>query len=337
MEEFRTDEIITLDYGSGGRKTSRLIEKLLLPALGNPYLGELGDGAILPGAERLVFSTDSFVVDPIFFPGGDIGKLAVCGTVNDLAVCGAEPRFLSLALIIEEGFPVAELERVTASVGEAARRAGVQIVTGDTKVVEKGRGDRLYINTAGIGFLRHPGLSPRAMRAGDAVLLSGTAGDHGTAVMLARSGMMEGDLHSDCAALNGLTETLLSGCAGVHVLRDPTRGGVATTLNEFVEGTPLGIELDAAAIPVRPEVTAACDLLGLDPLYCANEGKLLAVTAPEDAEAALRLLRSLPEGRDAAQIGVVTEELPGKLALRTELGGRRILQKLTGAQLPRIC
>ena len=331
------EEIITLDYGSGGKKTSRLIEQTILPALSNPYLGELGDGAILPGAERLAFSTDSFVVDPLFFPGGDIGKLAVCGTVNDLAVCGAEPKFLSLSLILEEGFPLRDLERVMASIRLSAEQAGVQIVTGDTKVVEKGRGDKLYINTAGIGFLKHPGLSPKAIREGDAVLLSGTAGDHGTAVMLSRSGLMEGEISSDCAALNGLTEALLSSCEGVRVLRDPTRGGVATTLNEFIEGTPLGIELDESAIPVRPAVSAACELLGLDPLYCANEGKLLAVIAPEEVDRALEILRSRPEGREASRIGVVTAALPGKLVVRTALGGRRILQKLTGAQLPRIC
>ena len=331
------DEIITLDYGSGGKKTSRLIENTILPMLGNPYLGELGDGAILPGAESLVFSTDSFVVDPLFFPGGDIGKLAVCGTVNDLAVCGAEPKYLSLALILEEGFPLRDLERVLASVRDAGRKAGVQIVTGDTKVVERGRGDKLYINSAGIGFLRRPGLSPKAIRPGDAVLLSGTAGDHGTAVMLCRSGLMEGELSSDCAALNGMTENLLSCGAAVRVLRDPTRGGVATTLNEFVEGSTLGIELDEAAVPVRPQVAAACELLGLDPLYCANEGKLLAIVAPEDAERALSALRACPEGRDAAQIGTVTEAFPGRVVSRTGLGGRRVLQKLTGAQLPRIC
>ena len=331
------EERITLDYGSGGKKTARLIEETILPALRNPYLGELGDGAILPGAPELVFSTDSFVIDPLFFPGGDIGKLAVCGTVNDLAVCGAEPKYLSLALILEEGFPLAELERVMATVRAAAEKAGVLVVTGDTKVVEKGRGDKLYINTAGIGFLRHPGLSPRAIREGDAVLLSGTAGDHGTVVMLSRGGLMQGDLVSDCAALNTLCEAILSCGAAVRVLRDPTRGGVATTLNEFIEGTALGIELDEGAVPVRPQVTAACELLGLDPLYCANEGKLLAVVAAEDAERVLAAMRAVPEGRDAAQIGRVTGLCPGKLVARTALGGRRVLQKLTGAQLPRIC
>ena len=331
------EEIITLDYGSGGKKTSRLIEELLVPAFSNPALAALGDGAILPGAEKLVFSTDSFVVDPLFFPGGDIGKLSVCGTVNDLSVCGAEPKFLSLSFIIEEGLPMETLKQVVASIRTQAEKAGVQIVTGDTKVVEKGRGDGLYINTAGIGFLKYPGLGPENLREGDRVLVSGTVGDHGTAVMLARSGMMRGEISSDCAALGGLCETILSTGARVRVLRDPTRGGVATTLNEFVEGTALGIELEEEQIPVRPQVRAACDMLGLEPLYCANEGKLLAVVAAEDAEKVLAAMRQTEAGKDAAEIGVVTAARPGKLVMRTIPGGRRILQKLAGAQLPRIC
>lgn len=331
------DEIITLDYGSGGKKTARLIESMIVPAFGNPALDELGDGAIVPGAERLVFSTDSFVVDPVFFPGGDIGKLSVCGTVNDIAVSGGVPKYLSCAFIIEEGFELSALERIIASIRKAAAEAGVSVVTGDTKVVEKGRGDGIYINTAGIGFLKFPGLSPRAIRPDDKVIISGTAGDHGTAVMLARSGMMQGGLRSDCAALNGLCETLLASGVKVRVLRDPTRGGAATTLNEFIEGTALGIELDEKLIPVSPGVQAACGMLGLDPLYCANEGKLLAVVAPEDAERAAEIMRGTEAGRNAAVIGEVTEDHPGKLVMNTSFGGRRILQKLTGAQLPRIC
>ena len=328
------DDIITLDYGSGGKKTARLIESCILPALANPALNALTDGAILGD---LVFSTDSFVVDPLFFPGGDIGKLAVCGTVNDLAVCGAKPEHLSCAFIIEEGLPFSDLERVIASMKAACETANVQIVTGDTKVVERGRGDKLYINTAGIGRLVHPGLSPDAIREGDAVLVSGTVGDHGTAVMLARSGMMQTELMSDCAPLNALCAALLDSGAAVRVLRDPTRGGVATTLNEFVEVTGLGVELDEGAIPVRPAVKAACAMLGLEPLYCANEGKLLAVVAPEDAERALAAMRKLPEGENAAQIGAVSAAAPGRVLLKTALGGRRVLQKLAGAQLPRIC
>lgn len=331
------DEIITLDYGSGGKKTSRLIEKMIVPRLDNPALRELGDGAVVDGAERLVFSTDSFVVNPIFFPGGDIGKLSVCGTVNDLCMCGAEPKFLSCSFIIEEGLPLAELEKIVESIGAQCEKTGVRVVTGDTKVVEKGRGDGIYINTAGIGYLKYPGLGPANIRPGDQVIVSGFVGDHGTAVMLARNNMMQGDIRSDCAALNGLTERILSAAPGIRVLRDPTRGGLATTLNEFVEGTALGIELEEDKIPVRPQVQAACDMLGLDPLYCANEGKLLAVAAPEDADRVLAAMRLTDEGRDAAVIGQVTERYAGKLVMRTAFGGSRVLQKLTGAQLPRIC
>ena len=333
----KMDEIITLDYGSGGKKTSRLIENIIVPAFSNPALNALGDGAVLPGAGEIAFSTDSFVVNPIFFPGGDIGKLSVCGTVNDLAMCGAEPKYLSCAFIIEEGLESEALEKIVASIRDAAKSAGVQIVTGDTKVVERGRGDKIYINTAGIGVMKYPGLSPRNIRPGDKVIVSGTVGDHGTAVMLARNGMMQGELKSDCAALNGLADAILSLGAGVRVLRDPTRGGVATTLNEFTEGTALSIELEEEQIPVRPQVRAACDMLGLEPLYCANEGKLLAVVSPEDTERVLARMRELPEGADAAVIGTVSDRHPGRVVMKTAFGGTRILQKLAGAQLPRIC
>ncbi len=252
-------------------------------------------------------------------------------------MCGAEPKYLSLALIIEEGLPTESLRRIVASIKAAAEAAGVAVVTGDTKVVERGRGDGVYITTSGIGVVRYPGLGPERMRPGDAVLISGTAGDHGAAVMLARDGLMEGEIRSDCAALNGLVRAVLESGAQVRVLRDPTRGGVATTLCEFAESAALGIELDEAAIPVRRDVSAACALLGLDPLYCANEGKMLAVVAAEDAERALAAMRSVPEGKNAAIIGRVISERPGKVVLRTAMGGSRILQKLAGAQLPRIC
>lgn len=331
------DEIITLDYGSGGKKTSRLIDDVIVPSFKNPALEALSDGAILPGADTLVFSTDSFVVDPILFPGGDIGKLSVCGTVNDLAVCGAEPKYLSCSFIIEEGFELSELKKIVASIAAQAKAAGVSVVTGDTKVVEKGRGDKIYINTAGIGFMKYPGLGCDKLRDGDAVIVSGYVGDHGTAVMLARTGMMQGEIKSDCAALNRLCSAILESGAAVRVLRDPTRGGVATTLNEFIEDSEFGIELDESLIPVRPQVAAACDMLGLEPLYCANEGKLLAVVAQEDADRVLSVMRSTPEGADAAVIGRVTAEHPGRLTISTAFGGKRILQKLTGAQLPRIC
>ena len=330
------DDIVTLDYGSGGKKTSALIEKLLLPNLGNAELNPLGDGAILQGGEQLVFSTDSFVVSPCFFPGGDIGELCVCGTVNDVSVCGGECRYLSLAFIIEEGFPFADLERIVASIRATADRVGVKIVTGDTKVVEKGRGDGIYINTAGIGVLKYPGLSTKNIRKGDAVLLSGTAGDHGAAVMLSRSGL-EGALVSDAAPLNGLCRAVLESGTRVRVLRDPTRGGVATTLNEFAEDSGLTMLLRESDIPVREDVNAVCELLGLDPLYCANEGKLLCVVPEEDAEKALTAMRSVPEGKNAAKIGTVGEQRGAGVLLETAFGGTRILQKLSGAQLPRIC
>lgn len=331
------EDIITLDYGSGGKKTSRLIEEMLLPHIGNEALDHLGDGAILPGGERLVFSTDSFVVSPLFFPGGNIGKLSVCGTVNDVSVCGGEVKYLSLSFIIEEGLPVATLREIIAAIAETARGCGVQIVTGDTKVVERGKADGIYINTAGIGILRYPGLGPEMIREGDAVLVSGTVGDHGAAVMLARGGLLEGEVKSDCAPLNALCKAILDSGAKVRVLRDPTRGGVATTLCEFVEGSELTIELSEEAIPVSESVSGACDLLGLDPLYCANEGKLLCVCAAEDAQKVLAAMRTVPEGTNATIIGRVTCAHPGQVTVRTAFGGSRVVQKLTGALLPRIC
>ena len=331
-------DIITLDYGSGGKKTSSLIDNMILPVLGNDVLDQLGDGAVLEGADRLVFSTDSFVVSPCFFPGGDIGKLSVCGTVNDIAVSGGKPRYLSLGFILEEGFPVEDLQKIIESIRNAADRAGVSVVTGDTKVVERGKGDGIYINTAGIGFLQLPGLSPDRIREGDAVLVSGTVGDHGTAVMLARDAdMLESSISSDCAPLGDLCEALYGLGEDLRVLRDPTRGGVATTLNEFTEGRPFSIELEEAAIPVDPAVGGACDMLGLDPLYAANEGKVLAVVAAEAVDRALELMRSVPEGKNAAVIGRVSAEHPGRVIMRTSFGGSRILTKLAGAQLPRIC
>ena len=301
------DDIITLDYGSGGRKTSALIEEIILPAFGNSALNALGDGALIPGAEQLAFSTDSFVVTPLEFPGGDIGKLAVCGTVNDLAMCGAQPKYLSLSLIIEEGLPAETLRRIVLSAAAAAREAGVQIVTGDTKVVDSGKGDGIYINTAGIGFQRAvlPGKS--AIRPGDAVLISGSIGCHGATVMMARSGLLREDspLVSDCRPLHRISAAALdaAGNDSIRILRDPTRGGVATTLNEFTEQIPFSIELDQSALPVDPAVEAACDMLGLDPLYCACEGRMLTVCAPETAGDILDAKRKVPGGENAAQIG----------------------------------
>ena len=329
-------DIITMDHGSGGGATAKLIEELLLPAFHSEALNALGDGAVLDLAGPLVFSTDSFVIDPIFFPGGDIGKLAVCGTVNDLAMCGGTPRYLSLSFILEEGFPMDSLRRIVTSIADTAEGCGVSVVTGDTKVVERGRGHGIYVNTAGIGTLTHPGLSAANLRPGDKVILSGTMGDHGAAVMLTRSGLAESGLTSDCRPLTALAEAVHS-AGGVRVLRDPTRGGVATTLNEFTDGTPLSIELEEDSLPVSPAVFSACEMLGLDPLYCANEGKLLAVVSPETADGALAALRRTPGGEDAAIIGTVTDRYPGKVILNTCLGGGRVLARLTGAQLPRIC
>lgn len=331
------DEIITLDYGSGGKKTSSLIDEIIVPALSNPALSELSDGAVLFGAEKLVFSTDSFVVSPCFFPGGDIGKLAVCGTVNDVSVSGGIPKYLSLSFIIEEGFKTEDLRRIVKSVAETAARAGVTVVTGDTKVVERGHGDGIYINTSGIGFLEHPSLLPKNIREGDVVILSGTSGDHGASILLARNkNLLDGEILSDCAPLNHLAESLYTLEGELRVLRDPTRGGVATTLCEFVEDTDLSIELRERDIPVKPEVRAACDMLGIDHLYSANEGKLIAIVAPDAAERALSIMKSTDEGRDAAVIGVVSSRRAGKVYVEGEFGSR-IVSKLSGAQLPRIC
>ena len=332
------DEIITLDYGSGGKKTSRLIERMILPALDNPALSELGDGAVLEGAEKLVFSTDSFVVDPIFFPGGDIGKLAVCGTVNDLAMCGGTPKYLSLALILEEGLPMADLKAIVASIADTAAACGVSVVTGDTKVVERGHGHGVYINTSGVGRLTWPGLSPANLRPGDRIILSGPMGDHGTAVMLARSGLLDGPaLTSDCMPLHLLAAAVLD-AGGVRVLRDPTRGGLATTLNEIAEQSSVCIDIEESLLPVHESVRNGCSFLGLDPLYLANEGKCICILPQDKAEAALRAMQASPYGKEAAIIGRVAEDgKPGQVRLRTRIGGQRLLGMLEGAQLPRIC
>lgn len=349
MNDRIKDDRITLDYGSGGLKTSELIESILLPAFDNAALSQLGDGAILGGSDKLVFSTDSFVVSPWKFPGGDIGKLSVCGTVNDLCMAGGIPKYLSLSFILEEGFSFSDFKSIVSSIADEAKQAGVSIVTGDTKVVDSGKGDGIYINTAGIGFQQAvlPGKS--AIRPGDAVLVSGTIGCHGAAVMMARSGLLREDspLVSDCQPLHkisaaaleaaGMTSESTDLSASIRILRDPTRGGVATTLNEFTEQMPFSIELDETALPVDPAVEAACDMLGLDPLYCACEGRMLAVCAPEAAEAVIDAIKKIPGGENAARIGTVTEDMPGKVLLKTPIGGRRILAKLTGMQLPRIC
>ena len=336
------DDRITLDYGSGGAKTSELIESVLLPAFNNQALSRLGDGALLDGSLKLIFSTDSFVVSPWEFPGGDIGKLSVCGTVNDLCMAGGTPQYLSLSFILEEGFLFSDFRRIVSSIAEEAKTAGVSIVTGDTKVVEAGKGDGIYINTAGIGFQRADLPGKEGIRPGDAVLVSGSIGCHGAAEMMARSGLPKEDspLRSDCRPLHRISAAAIDAAAdssSLRILRDPTRGGIATTLNEFTENMPFSIQLDETALPSDPAVEAACDMLGLDPLYCACEGRMLAVCAPDSADTILEAIRQIPGGENAARIGTVTEELPGKVLLKTSIGGRRILSKLTGLQLPRVC
>jgi hydrogenase expression/formation protein HypE len=313
---------------------------VILPEFGNPFLDRMDDQALLEIAgARLAFTTDSFVVKPLFFRGGDIGSLAVHGTVNDLAVGGATPLFLSAAFILEEGLPIASLQRIVASMREAARHAGVQIVTGDTKVVEKGSCDGMFVNTAGIGLVETSlRLSADQARPGDAVLLSGPIGDHGIAILAEREGLsFESDVVSDSAPLNSLVAALLATGAAIRCMRDPTRGGVASACNEIANTSKVGIQLEEAAIPVRPEVRGACELLGLDPLYIANEGKLLAICAPEDAERLLEAMRRHPQGAGARIVGKVTGANPGLLTMRTSLGSVRMIDLLANDPLPRIC
>ncbi|MBR0091144.1 MAG: hydrogenase expression/formation protein HypE [Lachnospiraceae bacterium] len=333
------DEVITLDYGSGGQKTSRLIGEMILPLFDNDALRALGDGAVLDGSGRLVFSTDSFVVSPAFFAGGNIGKLAVCGTVNDICMAGGDPKYLSLSLIMEEGFAVARLEEILHTIREEAGKAGVQIVTGDTKVVERGACDGIYINTAGIGFLRQEHLSPDRIRAGDIIIVSGPVGAHGAAVMLARNeGLVEdADIVSDCASVKEAALSLMTLGADLRCMRDPTRGGIATTLNEWTEGRDFGIVLEEESVPVSPPVDMICEMLGLDPYYLACEGRLLAAVSPEKEEEALKLLRLSAVGKDAAVIGEIGTEQKGMVIAKTPYGTSRILTKLAGEQLPRIC
>jgi len=332
---------IVMGHGGGGKLGNELVEHLFLPAFRNPALENLGDAAVFElGAGRLAMSTDSFVVQPLFFPGGSIGALAVNGTVNDLAVSGAEPKFLSASFILEEGFPLAQLAAVVSAMAEAASAAGVRIVTGDTKVVERGHGDGCYINTAGVGVLRSGiDVGPHRAQPGDVVLVSGTIGDHGMAIMSVREGLeFESQIRSDCAALNGMIAEVLDAVGpSVHAMRDPTRGGLASTLNEIANSSDVGIEIDERSLPVRGEVQSACELLGLDPVYVANEGKVVLFVAPEAADRALEALRAHPLGRDAARIGQVTEQHKKMLVARTALGANRVIAPQIGEQLPRIC
>jgi hydrogenase expression/formation protein HypE len=336
-----TDEVITLAHGAGGKASDALIGAVFVEAFANDQLVAQGDGAVLalPSGERLVISTDSFVVRPRRFPGGSIGDLAVNGTVNDLAMMGAEPAWLSAAFVIEEGFAVAELRAIVDDMAAAARAAGVQIVTGDTKVVDRGAADGVYVTTAGVGLIpAGRRLGPELVEAGDHILVSGTIADHGMAVMLARGDLdLEADLVSDTAALNGLVAVLLAAAPGTRWLRDPTRGGVGTVCNELARATNLAVILDEAALPIDPAVNGACDLLGIDPLYVANEGKLVAVVPAAEADAALAAMQAHPHGERAARIGEVRDDPPGVVVLLTTFGGTRIVDMLVGDPLPRIC
>jgi hydrogenase expression/formation protein HypE len=332
--------VIEMAHGGGGRAMAALVEEIFLAAFDNPLLNQKNDQASfdLP-AGRMVMSTDSYVIQPLFFPGGDIGSLAVHGTVNDVAMAGARPLHLSAGFIIEEGLALKDLARIVKSMAEAARLAGVTIVTGDTKVVEKGKGDGLFINTAGIGIVP-PGVAPSGDKArpGDAILVSGTLGDHGVAVMSKRENLaFETAILSDSAALGGLVAAMVAAVPGIHVLRDPTRGGLAATLNEITRQSNVGMELDESAIPIQPQVKAACEFLGLDPLNVANEGKLIAICAPEHLERLLGVMRAHPLGRNSACIGRVIEDPRNFVVLTTAFGGRRIVDWLAGEPLPRIC
>lgn len=335
-----TDKIL-LDHGSGGRIAHRLLRDFLLPAFDNPALAELNDGAILEvEGLRLAFSTDSYTVDPIFFPGGDIGDLAVNGTVNDLAMCGARPLALSAAFILEEGFPLEDFQRILGTMARAAREAGVAIVTGDTKVVPRGAADRVFINTSGIGLIP-PGVRVASHRArpGDRILLSGSLADHGVSVLAGREGLaFQTTVRSDTAPLHRMVAAMLAaGGEAVHVLRDPTRGGLGTALNEIAESSGVGVLIHEEQIPLKAEVAGLCELLGFDPLYLANEGKLIAFVHPEAAEAVLAAVRADPAGRDGAWIGEVLAAPAGRVVMQTRVGGRRIVDMLSGEQFPRIC
>jgi hydrogenase expression/formation protein HypE len=331
---------VQLAHGGGGRLMRGLIDELFLPAFANPALAARHDSAVvtLAGA-RLAFTTDSYVVTPLFFPGGDIGRLAVYGTVNDLAMAGARPAYLSAGFILEEGFPIEDLRRVVASMRDAARAAAVELVTGDTKVVDRGKGDGLFVNTAGVGLVAEGvDIAPTRVRPGDAVLVSGDLGRHGIAILSVREGLaFEAPIESDCAPLASLVEALLEGGIEVHCLRDLTRGGLAAALNEIAADGRVGLEIDEAAVPVTDVVGGACELLGLDPLYVACEGRLVAFVPPDHADRALDIMRRHPAAPDAARIGQVAGAGAGTVVLRNRLGGRRLLDLLSGEQLPRIC
>ncbi|MDI6799619.1 MAG: hydrogenase expression/formation protein HypE [Actinomycetota bacterium] len=335
-----SQDIITLGHGSGGKLSAELVSGVFLPFFKSSILNKLDDSAVIsPQKGRVAFTTDSYVIDPIFFKGGDIGKLAVCGTVNDLAMSGATPRYLSASFLIEAGFPLTDLKRIAWSMAVAAEEAKVEIVTGDTKVVEAGSADKLFINTAGLGFIEDAvDISASKAKVKDLIIISGTIGDHGISIMSEREGLrFETDILSDCAPLNHLVAAMMKVSRNIRVLRDPTRGGLATVLNEIAAKSNVGICLEEANVPVKSEVKGACELLGLDPLYVANEGKLLAVVAKSDAEKVLEAMRTRPEGREAAIIGEVVETPKKKVFMRTPFGTARLVDLLVGEQLPRIC
>jgi hydrogenase expression/formation protein HypE len=331
---------IVLAHGSGGKLSHQLIDKIVLPQFRNELLEPLHDGAIFSiGGQRVAFSTDSYVVNPIFFPGGDIGKLAVHGTVNDLAMCGARPLYLSVGFILEEGTPMEEFWRVVQSMREAASSAGVMLVTGDTKVVDRGKADKIFINTSGIGLIPEGiNIGPSRAQPNDKIIISGAMAVHGIAIMSVREGLeFETEIASDTAPLNGLVEAILDAGKDIHVLRDPTRGGITSALTEIAQAAKVGMLLDEAHIPISEEVKGACEILGLDPLYVANEGKLLAVVAPTDADRVLSAMQAHPLGKEAAIIGEVTSDHPGFVMMKTRVGGTRVVDMLSGEQLPRIC
>ncbi len=335
------DDVVTLAHGAGGKASAALLDAVFLPAFANDTLAALADSAVLalPSGERLALTTDSYVVHPLRFPGGSLGHLAVNGTVNDLAVAGARPRALTAAFVLEEGCPIDTLREVVADMAEAAAAAGVEIVAGDTKVVERGAADGLYVTTAGVGVVpTGRALSPALVEPGDVVLASGTIGDHGIAVMLARGDLaLDAEIVSDTLALNGLTEALLAAVPATRWMRDATRGGVGTVCNELATAADVAVVLDETSLPVRPAVGAACELLGIDPLYVANEGKLIAVVPAAEAASALDALRAHPAGRDAVRVGEIVADPPGVVVLRTPIGGTRIVDMLVGDPLPRIC
>ncbi|HKK91750.1 MAG TPA: hydrogenase expression/formation protein HypE [Desulfobacteraceae bacterium] len=340
MKNSMSDDKVLLDHGSGGKISHAMVSDMILPAFDNEILAQLDDGAIFEmNGVKMAFSTDSYVVDPLFFPGGNIGDLAVNGTVNDVAMCGAAPLYISAGLILEEGFPASDLKTILDTMGRAAARAGVKIVTGDTKVVPKGKVDRIFINTSGVGVV-FPGanVSGAMAKPGDRVIISGTIADHGITVLSAREGLtFESNIQTDSAPLNHMVRSLFDADREVHVLRDPTRGGVGTTLNEIAFQSGVGIRINEEALPVNSAVQGICELLGFDPLYLANEGKLLALVPETEAHAVLETIRQDPAGRDCAIIGEVVAKDPGRVFMNTAIGGSRIVDMLTGEQLPRIC